>query len=289
MFTCKPVKNVARFLNRVLRKSPQQIFFYACLSVLLIANSFAFTQASLPFGINFQAIIRNNGLVLPANSEVDFTITLRQGVSGQDVWKEAQKGTINTYGQISLVVGRKANQQPTINTSGSGLTLLDALNFAVGFWMKVEARFGIIDLGIISDQQLQAVPYTFFAANGDFPGTLKMWAGPAEKVPAVWLICDGRQLNSNNFDTKSGKKYDHLFQIIGTSWGGSGTNFRLPDFRGRFPRGVADVDSLDPDRAKRWALYPGGEIGPKVGSYQEDILASHLHPSNLENTYKEVY
>ena len=54
-----------------------------------------------------------------------------------------------------------------------------------------------------------------------------MFAGST--APAGWLICDGRSVSSTD--------YPELYAVIGTTYGGYGTNFQLPDLRGRFPVG----------------------------------------------------
>ena len=44
-------------------------------------------------------------------------------------------------------------------------------------------------------------------------------------VPSGWFECDGRVLNT--------QAQSQLFAVIGYTYGGSGTAFNLPDFRGR--------------------------------------------------------
>ena len=58
------------------------------------------------------------------------------------------------------------------------------------------------------------------------------FAGPENKIPAGWLPCDGRTVNSAT--------YPKLFANIGTTWGeeeniteNGVTYFKLPDFRNR--------------------------------------------------------
>lgn len=105
-------------------------------------------------------------------------------------------------------------------------------------------------------------------------GSVTAFAGPPEKIPPGWMVCDGRKLSVN--------QYPDLFEGIGTSWGGDGApNFYLPDLRGQFLRGVdlkqdgaADQDKRDPDRELRYGVCPPdaaqnpGNSGNKVGSFQ---------------------
>jgi microcystin-dependent protein len=58
-------------------------------------------------------------------------------------------------------------------------------------------------------------------------GTLLDYAGTT--APSGYLMCDGRQLSTSGL-------YAKLFAVIGYSYGGSGANFNIPDFRGRFAR-----------------------------------------------------
>lgn len=99
-------------------------------------------------------------------------------------------------------------------------------------------------------------------------GTITAWAGDSKDIPENWKLCDGRQLGR--------KKYPELFKAIGTTWGGTGNRYNLPDFRGRFLRGVDAGAGRDPDENKRQASKPGGnKFG--VGSVQDDSFQSHAH------------
>lgn len=108
-------------------------------------------------------------------------------------------------------------------------------------------------------------------------GTILAFGGPASAVPEAggWYLCDGRELAVTLFPD--------LHAVVGSSWGGgrnSGT-FLLPDFRGRFLRGVnyaAEGALRDPDHADRGASSPGGNSGNEVGSLQEDAAGPHQHP-----------
>ena len=83
-------------------------------------------------------------------------------------------------------------------------------------------------------------------------------------APYGYLICDGRAVSRTD--------YADLFLMIGTSHGiGDGsTTFNLPDYRGRFLRGVDNTAGNDPDKASRTAMATGGNTGNNVGSVQAD-------------------
>ena len=90
-------------------------------------------------------------------------------------------------------------------------------------------------------------------------------------APDGWLICDGSALSRT--------QYASLFGAIGVAHGaGDGvTTFNLPDYRGRFLRGVDHGAGHDPDAATRTAAQPGGNAGDQVGSLERDAYATHDH------------
>lgn len=107
-------------------------------------------------------------------------------------------------------------------------------------------------------------------------GTVVAFAGPSAKIPKGWVPCDGALYDRTN------ATYTALFNAIGTIWGGDGVNgFAVPDLRGLFLRGVADVATTDPDKESRTPsredLKASGNRGNQVGSKQADVFASHTH------------
>ncbi|MBL9138731.1 MAG: tail fiber protein [Verrucomicrobiales bacterium] len=107
-------------------------------------------------------------------------------------------------------------------------------------------------------------------------GSIVAFAGGTGTVPEAqgWMLCDGRELAVS--------QYPALHAAIGAGWGasGNGSMFRLPDFRGRFLRGVnltATGPGRDPDAAAREPSAPGGNAGNEVGTVQEDAVGRHHH------------
>lgn len=98
-------------------------------------------------------------------------------------------------------------------------------------------------------------------------GAMEMW--PTTTAPTGWVICNGALLNA--------VAYPVLFSVIGYTFGGSGGFFRVPDARGRFPRGYSDASGLDPDAASRTAMNTGGNTGNNIGSVQDDAFEAHTH------------
>lgn len=86
-------------------------------------------------------------------------------------------------------------------------------------------------------------------------------------APSGWLMCDGSPVLRTT--------YAALFAIIGVTHGqGDGVNsFNLPDYRGRFLRGVDGTAGLDPNKTARTAMNTGGNTGNAVGTVQGGATA----------------
>ena len=73
-------------------------------------------------------------------------------------------------------------------------------------------------------------------------GTVCMYASNSipttETISGIrdWLLCDG-----SDYSTSS---YSALYSVVGTVFGTSGSNFRVPDYRTYFPVGVGSGFSL---------------------------------------------
>ena len=79
-------------------------------------------------------------------------------------------------------------------------------------------------------------------------GTIQAFA--FENIPQGWLICDGHSFKID--------EYPELYNAIGNTFGGEGTEFKVPDIRNQFIRGW--------DSRIR-----------KLGECQEDALQGHKH------------
>jgi len=112
-------------------------------------------------------------------------------------------------------------------------------------------------------------------------GAVVPFAGPAAKIPAGWLLCDGASY------PRAGV-YAKLFAAIGNTYGaGDGSDtFRVPDYRGLFLRGVDDPDGpggnepagRDPQAAERIQMETGDLAGDVVGSLQGDATRAPNSP-----------
>ena len=142
----------------------------------------------------------------------------------------------------------------------------EAVRLNSNLWVEVR-----VDGGSLGRSKVGAVPYAVNADNGVPVGTVVPFAGPVSSIPSGWLLCDGAELSRSDFPK--------LFAAIGGSHGGGdgAATFNLPDFRGRFLRGVDHGAGRDPEAAGRATALDGGNSGDKVGSVQGDALQSHTH------------
>lgn len=108
-----------------------------------------------------------------------------------------------------------------------------------------------------------------------FPGMVFAYA--AASAPTGYLLCDGSAISRT--------AYPELFALLGVTHGqGNGsTTFNVPDYRGRFLRGVDGGVARDPDAASRTAMNTGGNTGNNVGSVQSSQYASHTHTQNAHS------
>jgi len=130
------------------------------------------------------------------------------------------------------------------------------------------------------------------------PGSIIPFAGTVDidyENTYRWLLCDGRFLL---IPSETSDRYYKLYQAIGTQWGvnDTGTEFRIPDFRGRFIRGFDNSKGNDPDATDRRKLDADGVIGEEIvgdviGSYQEDAFQNHIFYNGMadDQTRSFVY
>lgn len=107
-------------------------------------------------------------------------------------------------------------------------------------------------------------------------GTIMPFAGTS--APDGWLFCDGSQVSRTT--------YSDLFSAVGIAHGSgdNSTTFHIPDYRGRFLRGVDGGAGRDPDRTTRTSANTGGNTGDAVGSVQGDQFRSHTHDVAVSGT-----
>lgn len=92
-------------------------------------------------------------------------------------------------------------------------------------------------------------------------------------APYGYLVCDGSAVSRS--------AYPALFVSLGSGTlhgvGDGSTTFNLPDYRGKFMRGLDGTAGNDPDKATRTHPKTGAVVGNVVGSAQLDNFKEHTH------------
>lgn len=247
--------------------------FFLAWVLLLGAAQWAVSQ-NMDKGFSFQGYARDiSGAALGGKTIiVKFSIYPEGSAS---VFEEEHTLETDQYGVFSTVIGSVMTDD------------FEDIDFTDDtYFLKVETKeLGGVFAEIYNTEFL-AVPYAKAAGKaleadtaqvartvigGTMPaGTILPFAGSKANIPDGYLACDGSSLAVAD--------YAALHAAIGDNWGGDGgTNFNLPDLRGRFMRGMDDGAGNDPDAAARTASNAGGNTGDDVGSYQDDAFQGHWH------------
>lgn len=110
-------------------------------------------------------------------------------------------------------------------------------------------------------------------------GVIQMYAGATP--PTGWLVCNGQSLS-----TSTNPEYANLYNAIGVTYGGTGpTNFQLPSFAARFPRGAASFNapSVESNAARSagttYTASTGNE-GAHTHSWSVQVYAGNTNDVN---------
>lgn len=249
------------------------VFFFSFLliSSLIIAQS----------GFSYQAVLRNDDGSLRDNEQINLVAELIQ--DHITVYSETHAVTTNDFGAFTMIVGQGASGQtysPSLLLNNDSTALNETM-------LRVSEEGG----NVLSESAILGVPVAEVAkvalsAHIEFPaGAIIPFAGPTEKIPVGWLLCDGTEYSQVD--------YPGLFEAIGTYWGGpSPETFNVPDLRGVSLRGVSGSSNdgfSDPDSALRVSRYPGGAFGNSVGSYQQDAMQNVTGAVGDFNTYAAIH
>ena len=220
-----------------------------------------------------------NSWDLPANSN----FTQIDNAIGGSTSLTLTTGTVNlTQAQANsavLILGGSLTGNVTIvypaTTGGRKLCLPGAtLN---GFQIRIIGNAGADTHGIIFKVAF-GIPFPFITTpsrvwwdyGGVAPGIVAGF--PTTFVPPGWLPCDGTLYNTT--------QYDLLFGVLGFSYGGSGANFAVPDYRGYADVGSDNMSGPAGNAGRFFNLGPGGITGELVHVLTVGELASHAHGVN---------
>ena len=220
-----------------------------------------------PATLSYQGILTDN-TGQPVTVTKSIRVCLYQTPSaGTAFWCDDYTVTPAKTGQFSVVLGRDGNPLTDKFSSFSGETYI-GIRVGTDNEMTQRQRMTSVVYAVNAANAVNALN-AVNATNGVPPGTVVAFAGST--APAGWLMCDGSLVSRT--------VYSNLFTAISTNHGtGDGsTTFNLPDYRGRFLRGVDYNANRDPDKGSRAAMNPGGATGNTVGSVQGDAIKTHSH------------
>ncbi len=234
------------------------------LLILAFMTAIAVNAQNSGLGFNYQAVVRNANGVLLADTTINLRVSLYPGQeAATPTWVEIHNPHTDMSGSFGINVGDGERDASSVVANYSDV------NFAtIYYWIRIEILEGST-YREVNFSRLPSSPYAEVAYNAiAYPaGMISPFAGPVNKIPSGWLLCDGSEVSRT--------EYAQLYDAIEVSWGtGDGsTTFNLPDLRGMFLRGVSGDSGNDEDAENRIVLHDnGGNTGNQVGSYQGDAI-----------------
>jgi len=243
--------------------------FFRILAVQLtgIALFYSLSLASVPTTMSYQGTLNDKG-GSPVTASMTLVFSLYNVANGADsaLWTETQSLTV-TAGRFGAVLGL--------------VTPLDVSLFSGNTWLGIAVQG---EPEMTPRQKLTSVAYAFKAQEAESvsntdsiipPGSVMTFAGTS--LPLGWLWCDGTEYDKTT--------YPRLSTAIGTAHGTSNaaTKFRVPDYRGRFLRGLDGAAGRDPDKSSRNAMNSGGLTANNIGTVQWDSIQGHKHIDSGHN------
>lgn len=116
------------------------------------------------------------------------------------------------------------------------------------------------------------------------PGLMCLYAGQGNTPPAGWLFCDGSSVSTVT--------YPELFNVIGYTYGGTGSSFSLPNPAGR---AICGIDNMGGDSANvmtsLWAgsnrNVRGGTTGTTGHALTDSQIPLSSHNHTVSGTFNE--
>ena len=175
------------------------------LFILFLTPVFGALAQGFPYGINYQAVVRDANGNAKTNQQVPLQFTILQsGLNGTIVWQERQILNTNGMGQCNAVIGNGNPVSPFNSSSFSQINWgLDST------FLKVEINANVSFTGVFTPlgavTKFQAVPYALNAKT---------------KSPTMQVFTSG----SGTYITPLGVKFIKVRMVGGGGGGSNGTN-----------------------------------------------------------------
>ena len=120
-----------------------------------------------------------------------------------------------------------------------------------GVWFATDLEVHIMKIGS-----------SLYILNENNIGSIEIFAGPENKIPEGWMICDGRSLSTS--------KHDILYGILGTTYGSGDGTFNLPNMTSE----------------NKFAIQKDSEnyIGQNLVTLSVNQIYSHRHSVSIGNS-----
>lgn len=176
---------------------------------------------------------------------------------------------LDTLDELAAALGDDANFATTVTNSLAAKAPLASPAFT-GTPTAPTAAAGTNTTQIATTAFAQELVNAFLPA-----GMISPFAGSS--APSGWLLCAGQVVSRTT--------YARLFSALGTTYntgGEAGTDFRLPDLRGRVIAGVDNMGGVAASRLSAATITGGGDALGEVGGAETHVLtqaqlASHTH------------
>lgn len=179
--------------------------------------------------------------------------------------------TLSSYA-TGLIIAFTANHTntgaATLNVSGLGaktITRPDGSTLLAG---DITSGQKVMVAYVASTDKLQLLTMPATSATISIRvGSVLAW--PTSSIPTGMLLANGQSV--------AVASYPALFAEYGYTYGGSGANFNVPDYRDYFLRGHSSSGTDASSRTDRG----DGTTGANVGTKQEDAFESHNHTVSI--------
>lgn len=278
-FTLDPASGELRYTSTEMVETSSEyvgfINFYSLIPLKVGAGPTNSTSVSLPSSL--AGVVEISDVYSDANDDGQDTMILsdsrkllRVNTSVNGAFQFNIPAFMNVRGTILTImdIGGALDTEP-VTVAFSGATVMGGVS-AVLTTPNISYRFIYMD--DLNDWRImEGTGVGVNLLSGVPTGAILPFGGGP--VPPGYTLADGGEESRTDPATMK------LFAQFGEIWGaGDGvTTFRKPKLNGRTLRFVDDGAGVDPDAALRYALFPGGNTGDNVGSYQDDDMKFHRH------------
>ena len=208
-------------------------------------------------------------LEVAGTSQLDGAVTVGTNAASANL---EVTGTTKIDSNGNVTSGSTSGSNAALNLSGGGAFINNDLMVYGGYiygpstgTLNLSATSVTAPTPLPGDNSTKIATTAFVhdsVTSGSNPiGSIIMFAGTSP--PANYLWCGGQTLSTTT--------YSSLYSIIGTTYGGSGGNFILPNLQSRFPLGSDTMGSISTN-------YNGGNtISSGNKNMSGNQLASHSH------------